>query len=182
MPARVQGQRLGFTYLRLDDAPEDNATIARYDEVMEALRGQEDLLAEELGPVAKVNTNNSGKLNVGFDFLALPSAGEALTTRVTALLPEDWQREVCVLRLSDGFAVGFLDAAGRRHGLQARGLEADFQPFVQGRRFGFSYLHLDDAPEDPATITRYREVLEVFRGKEDLLERDLRTAPSSSVS
>ena len=41
--------------------------------------------------------------------------------------------------------------------------------FVQGARFSFAYMMLDDAPEEQATLARYREVLEGLRAHEDEL-------------
>ena len=116
----------------------------------------------------------------GRDLITQPLVNEFLTAEVTALLPEDWRHEVRVVQLSDGFAMGFRDAEGMNHGLEARGPATDQQPFVQGRCFSFHYLRLNNSPEVQETIARYRKVLENFRGKEDLLERALRQSPSDS--
>ncbi|MEI6724401.1 MAG: hypothetical protein WCO67_26860, partial [Betaproteobacteria bacterium] len=105
------------------------------------------------------------------------SVDDQLTARITALLPEDWQHDVHVVRFHDGFAVGFADAEGGRHRLQARGIEDGVPALVQGQRFGFSYAKLGDASEQPATVARYRVVMESLRDQESLLAEDLGPAP-----
>ena len=77
-----------------------------------ALRVCREALAA-LGAAVDTVVDATGSPHAGFDLQAQPAAGEALAARVEAALPADWRRDVRVVLVRDGFAVGFRDEAGQ---------------------------------------------------------------------
>jgi hypothetical protein len=138
--------------------------VARYRELTDALRADEDQLAEALYP-----------RGVGVDLLVQPSLGEALSARVRALLLPDWREDVQVARAPGGFVVGFRDASGVRHLLRAQRIEDGFAVLTHGRHFAFSHLEHDDESENSRAALRCRELAETFLRREEQLAEALRS-------
>lgn len=92
-----------------------------------------------------------------------------LHERISALLPPDWRDGVTVTALLNGFSVRFRDASGIRHALEARPLDAGFPALVRGRRFGFSYLKVDEGLDETAMMPRYQALVQLFVDQEEEL-------------
>jgi hypothetical protein len=159
----AQGRHFDFSNLARDGEPEDAAAVAQYRALAEALRAQEDALAEDLYP------SGFGGARVGLDLLAQPSPGEQLSARVRALLPADWREDVRVARAYGGFAVGFRDASGARHVLRAQWIEEGFAALAYGRRFGLF------AQESAGGTAGARTLAETLLEREEDLAEALRS-------
>ena len=114
----------------------------------------------------------------------LDPAPEALTARVTALLPPAWRNDVTTFTSTSGFVVRFRDEAGQRHALEGRRLHPNEPSLVAGKVLGFSYQVDDVALDAIAWIDRYREALAAFVAHEDELAAMLPppTAHTASVA
>lgn len=103
-----------------------------------------------------------------------------LQAHITALLPPEWREGAAVTAIPGGFAVGFQDASGARHRLEARLLETGSPALVRGRRLGFSYLKVDEALDEALVVPRYQALIQVFLDQEEELARALVEAGAAS--
>lgn len=178
-PAFVSGETLGYSYTLVDPALAEAAVIEKYRETLTALAAREaeilrwvDLPVVDADPEANAETQPAKTV----DYPDQAPAMGALPERVIALLPEEWRASASVVSIMEGFAVGFTDATGVRHMLEARLLDAKFPALLRGERFGFSYLKVDPALDETLMVPRYREVLQDFLAHEDEFVADLNPA------
>lgn len=175
----VTGRELAFSYTAVD--PAVDVTQAKvtdtYRSILTALAARESEILPWLsgdadeGHAADYTLRDDPRWQGHSD--QVPAEG-ALSTRVLDLLPADWRVDFAVMLITDGFAVCFSGADGRRHMLEARHLEAGFPALVSGRHFGFSYFKMDPKLDEAAAVPRYREVLQGFLAQEDAIAADLR--------
>lgn len=195
--AFVRGVWLAFAYAVLDARVDSSRWTEQYREALGAFVAREAAIVDALRasiafPTERAATTPGIVPAPVEDYSALVArtdclpAPEALTERLTALVPEPWRHEVTVSLIADGFVLRLRDGDGRAHGFEARRHGPTVRARVRGEKLGFAYeRHASGADLNPF-VDSYDDFLKYLGAHEAelaaLLDAALEPPPPISAS